>query len=177
MTVSYASVFTPMAAELPPDTDLGSILVDLTDNHVAAPKGVDQSGLAAAAQDSLDNGIPLSIVVVPGNPSPDSSLRDLATEVGKVEHGTVLVLGDDWAGTYSSSIPRYRLEKAEDVAKYQGHGHSAEAAQAFVNRLDKPDTVSWTTVTAVLLAGLVIVIAGLYVVKSRRAGDRELARN
>ncbi|MFI5775686.1 DUF6676 family protein [Nocardia sp. NPDC051570] len=175
MTVSHASVFTPMAAELPPDTDLSAMLVDLADNHVAAPKGVDQDGMAAVAQDALDHGIPLSIIVVPGNPAPDSSLRDLATQVGQSEHGTVLVLSDDWAGTYSDSISRHQLERAEDVAKYRGHGHGAEAAQAFVARLEKPDMVSWTAVTGVLLAGMVIVIGGLYVLKSRRAAREQAA--
>ncbi|RDI67193.1 Rv1476 family membrane protein [Nocardia pseudobrasiliensis] len=175
MTVSHASVFTPMAAELPPDTDLDAISADLLDNHVAAPKDVDQDGLAAVARDAQEHGIPLSIVVVPGNPAPDSSLRDLATRVGQTQHGTVLVLSDDWAGTYSDKISRHELERAEDVAKYRGHGHSTEAAQAFVGRLEKPDAVSWTGVSGVLLAGAVLVIGGLYVVKARGAAREQAA--
>lgn len=173
MTVSYASVFTPMAAELPPDTDVDAIVLDLADNHVAAPADVDQSELASVVADARAHGVPLNIVLVKGNPSPDSSLRDLATVIGKSEHGTVLVLSDDWAGTSSDALSRYRLERAEDVAKYRGGGHSTEAARAFVNRLETPSTVSWTAITIVLLAGLVAVIAGLYVVKRRREPGEE----
>ncbi|AHH18918.1 hypothetical protein NONO_c41340 [Nocardia nova SH22a] len=173
MTVSYASVFTPMAAELPPDTDVDAIVLDLADNHVAAGKSVDQSELASIVAGARAHGLPLNVVVVPGNPAPDSQLRDLATVIGKSEHGTVLVLSDDWAGTSSDSISRYRLERAEDVAKYRGGGHSTEAARAFVNRLETPSTVSWTAITIVLLAGLVAVIAGLYFVKRRREPDAE----
>ncbi|WP_245553193.1 Rv1476 family membrane protein [Nocardia veterana] len=168
MTVSYASVFTPMAAELPPNTDVDAILLDLADNHVAAPEGKDQDKLAAIAEQARAHGIDLNIVVVQGNPGRDSELRDLATTVGKSEHGTVVVFSDDWIGTYSDSIHRARLEWAEDKAKYQG-GHTATAAQIFVDRLEKPEQVSWTAITAVLLAGVVAVIGGLYVVKSRRA--------
>ncbi|MCM6775559.1 hypothetical protein NDR87_15215 [Nocardia sp. CDC159] len=177
MTVSHASVFTPMAAGLPPDTDLSSILVDLADNHVAAPKDVDQEGLATVAQGAREHGIPLSIIIVPGNPGRDSDLRDLATDVGRSEHGTILVLSDDWAGTYSDSISRHQLERAEDIAKYRGHGHSTEAAQAFVSRLEQPEMVSWTAVTGVLLAGTVVAIGGLYYVKSRRAAREQAARD
>ena len=171
MTVSYASVFTPMAAELPPDTDVEAIELDLADNHVAAAKDVDQSELAAVVADARAHGLPLNVVVVPGNPAPDSCLRDLATVIGKSEHGTVLVLSDDWAGTFSDSVSRYRLERAEDVAKYRQGGHSVEATRAFVNRLETPSTVSWTATTIVLVAGLVATIAGLYLVKRRRGAD------
>ncbi|MEV5647011.1 DUF6676 family protein [Nocardia sp. NPDC052254] len=171
MTVSYASVFTPMAAELPQDTDVDAIVADLADNHVAASEDVDQSELAAVVADARDHGMPLNVVVVKGNPAPDSSLRDLATVIGKSEHGTVLVLSDDWAGTSSDTVSRYRLERAEDVAKFRHGGHSVEAARAFVHRLETPSTVSWTGITIVLLAGLVAVIVGLLMVKSRRGPD------
>ena len=173
MTVSYALVFTPMAAELPPDTDVDAIVLDLADNHIAASSDVDQSELASVVADARAQGLPLSVVVVKGNPAPDSSLRDLATVIGKSEHGTVLVLSDDWAGTQSDTISRYRLERAEDVAKFQHGGHSTEAARAFVNRLETPSTVSWTAITIVLLAGLVVVIAGLFLVKRRHGPDAD----
>ena len=76
--------------------------------------------------DAREHGIPLSIVVVQGNPGRDSDLRDLATEVGKKEHGTVVVLSDSWVGTYSDHFSRARLEWAEDNAKYK-EGKSATA--------------------------------------------------
>ncbi|KZM72491.1 DUF6676 family protein [Nocardia terpenica] len=169
MTVSHTSVFTPMAAALPPDTDLDAILLDLSVNHVATPSGQDQTQLAEIVTDARAHGIQLSIVVLQGNRGRDSDLRDLATEVGKQEHGTVVALSDDWAGTYSDTISRDRLERAEDVAKNRHAGHSVEAARAFVDSLEKPETISWTAVTAVLLTGTIVFIAGLYFLKSRRA--------
>ncbi|TQM32123.1 DUF6676 family protein [Nocardia bhagyanarayanae] len=171
MAPSYTSVFSPMAAELPPtinDSALRTIKADVADNHVATPKGKDQAGLEAIVAEARSNGIPLSIVVIPGNPGHDSNLRDLATEIGKTEHGTVVVLSDDWVGTYSDSISRVKLEWAEDAAKSK-QGNSVEAARIFVGRLEEPETFSWTAITSVLLAGTAIVVAGLYWVKSRRS--------
>lgn len=171
VTVSRASVFTPMKAELPPNTDLKSILLDLADNHVAAPKGKKQDGLAAIAADARDHGIDLNIVVIQGNPGLEAALRDLATVVGKQEHGTVVVFSDDWVGTYSEVYTRARLEWAEDKSKYRGSDHTVDAAQSFVDRLEQPETVSWTLITLVAVIALVGTIAGLAVAKSRRAPE------
>ncbi|MGM7643669.1 Rv1476 family membrane protein [Nocardia sp. JW2] len=168
MTVLHT--FAPMAVELPPNTDLGGLRADLADNHVAAPKGKDQQELAAIVAEARADGIPLSVVVVPGNPGHDSSLRDLATELGKNTEGTVAVLSDDWIGTYSDDISRVRLEWAEDVAKYRGN-HPEEAVSAFVGRLEQPEGVSWGAITGVMLALTVLVIAGLYFVKARRGPE------
>ncbi|WP_435590278.1 Rv1476 family membrane protein [Nocardia sp. bgisy118] len=177
MAPSYTSVFSPMAAELPPtinDSALRTIKADVADNHVATPKGKDQAGLEAIVTEARSHGIPLSIVVIPGNPGHDSNLRDLATEIGKSQHGTVVVLSDDWVGTYSDSISRVQLEWAEDVAKGK-QGNSVEAARVFVDRLEEPEALSWTAITSVLLAGTAIAIAGLYWVKSRRAARESAA--
>ncbi|WP_054813034.1 Rv1476 family membrane protein [Nocardia arizonensis] len=178
MAPSHTSVFTPKAAELPPgisDSGLRTILVDVADNHVATPKGKDQSGLEAVVADARSHGIPLSIVVIPGNPGHDSNLRDLATEVGKQEHGTVVVLSDDWVGTYSDSVSRVTLEWAEDAAK-STQGNSVEAARLFVGRLEEPPSVSWTAITGVIVAGTVLVVGGLYWVKARRAREESADR-
>ncbi|GAB2729603.1 Rv1476 family membrane protein [Nocardia thraciensis] len=169
MTVFYTSVLTPKVGALPPDTDLHAILTDLADNHVAAPKNKKQAELAEIAGDAREHGIPLSIVVIQGQPGRDSDLRDLATEVGKSEHGTVAVFSDEWVGTYSDSIPRARLEKAEDGAKYHGPEHTSTAARVFVDRLEAPEQVSFTTATLALLAGIVLIVGGLYWIKARRA--------
>ncbi|WP_067704434.1 Rv1476 family membrane protein [Nocardia jejuensis] len=173
MTVSHTSGFTPMKAELPPNTDLKAIIADLADNHVAAPKGRKQDGLADIAASARDHGIDLNIIVVPGNPGIEATLRDLATEVGKIEHGTVVVFSDDWVGTASDSFTRARLEWAEDKSKYRGSDHTEEAARTFVDRLEQPETVSWTIITLVMLVGLISVIGGLAVVKMRRAPEDE----
>lgn len=176
MTVSYASVFTPMAAAVPPYADVDAIVVDLADNHVAAPEDEDQDGLAAIASEARAHGIELSIVVVDGNRGRDSDLRDLSTAVAQTEHGTVAVFSDDWIGTYSASIHRARLEWAEDNAKFQGGGHATEAAQIFVDHLEAPPPMlSWTAITGILIAGTVATVGGVYFVKSRRAGRRRAA--
>lgn len=172
MTVSHTSVLTPMAAGLPPnvtDETVVTINADLADNHVATLDGKDRTELAAIAADANAHGIPLNIVIVPGAP-PHESLRDLATTIGKGEQGTVLVLSDDWAGTYSDSISRVRLEWAEDKAKFNG-GSTTEKAQHFVDKLEQPEAVSWTTIASVLLAGTAAVVIGLYFVKSRRRAE------
>lgn len=177
MTVSHTSVFTPMRAELPPgidDTTLTKIMADVADNHVATPKGKDQGALEAVVVDARAHGIELSIVVIPGNPGHDSNLRDLATEVGETEHGTVVVLSDDWVGTYSDSISRVKLERAEDFSK-STQGHSAQAAQLFVDQLERPETFSWTAITSMLLVGTAVVVGGLYWVKSRRPVERPVS--
>ncbi|TLG15593.1 hypothetical protein FEK35_05420 [Nocardia cyriacigeorgica] len=170
MTVSHTWAFSLVATGLPENTDLGEIRADLADDGVAAPAGKDQSELAAIVAQARADGIPLSVVVVQGNPWHDSSLRDLATEVGKFQHGTVAVFSDDWMGTYSDSISRVHLEWAEDAAKWKG-GKSEEAVQIFTDRLQQPESVPWTGFTSVLLAGTVAAVGGLYWVKRRRAAS------
>ncbi|UFS97846.1 DUF6676 family protein [Nocardia huaxiensis] len=169
MTVSHTSVFTPLATELPPNTDLKAIIADLASDGVAAPKGRDQEKLAAIVADAREHGIDLNLVVIQGNPGIEANLRDVANEVFKVEGGTVAVFSDDWIGTASDQFTRAKLEWAEDPAKYRNPDHTTEAVQIFVDRLEQPEGLSWTAITLVLLAGLVAVIAGLYLVKSRRA--------
>jgi len=173
MAPSHTSVFSPLAAGLPPTIDedaLQTIKTDVADNHVAMPEGRDQSELEAIVAEARAEGIPLSIVVVPGNPGHDSNLRDLATEVGRTEQGTVVVLSDDWVGTYSDTISRVRLEWAEDAAKSK-QGDSVTAAHIFVDRISEPEMISWTAVTGILLGGTALVVAGLAYVKSRRPAD------
>ncbi len=177
MTVTHTSAFSLKATKLPDefDTDtMAEVRADLADNGVSTPDGDDQSELAAIVADARAHGIDLSIVVMHGNPGHDSELRDLATEVAGFQHGTVAVFSDDWIGTTSDSISRVRLEWAEDTAKFKG-GDSEEAAQILVHRLEQTPTVSWTEITSVLLAGLVLVIGGLYWVKARRRDDTTAA--
>jgi hypothetical protein len=176
MTVTHTSALPPMRAELPPGIDdqaLATIKEDVADNHVATPKGKDQADIEAVVADARAQGIELSVVVIPGNPGHDSNLRDLATAVGKTEHGTVVVFSDDWVGTYSDSISRVKLEWAEDASKSQ-QGHSAQATQIFVDRLEQPESVSWTAVTSVLLVVVAAITGGLYWFKSRRPAEESV---
>ncbi len=162
------TVFTPRAAEIPPSLDVDTILVDLSIDHVSVPTGKDPAPLEAVVADARAHGIPLSIVVMQGNPGREADLRDAATEVGKNEHGTVVVLSDSWVGTYSDHFTRARLEWSEDNAKYTS-GDSVKAAQIVVSHLETPETVSWTAVTSVLLVVVVAAAGGLYLIKARRA--------
>lgn len=166
-TVVTNSVFGPMATGLPEGADLDEIRADLAGDHVAAPSGKDQAELADLVAAARADGIELSVVVVPGNPWHDSQLRDLATEVGKFQHGTVAVFSDDWIGTDSDSISRVRLEWAEDKAKYKG-GDTAEAVGVFAQRLEQPEGISWSVLTGVLIAIAVLLVGGLAWVKARR---------
>jgi hypothetical protein len=171
MTVTHATVFTPRAAEVPPTVDVDTVLMDLAVDHMSIPKGKNPDqieGLGAVVADARAHGIPLSIVVVQGNPGRESDMRDLATAVGKQQHGTVVVLSDTWVGTYSDHFSRARLEWAEDQAK-DTRGQSTKAAGIVVNHLEAPERVSWTAITCVLIACAVIVCGGLYFVKKRRA--------
>ena len=95
------TVFTPRAAEVPPKVDVDTILVNLAADHLSVPETKDEDqvqGLDAVVTDARDHGIALSIVVMQGNPGRESDLRDLATVIGKQEHGTVVVLSDSWVG-------------------------------------------------------------------------------
>ncbi|MFB8279136.1 Rv1476 family membrane protein [Nocardia colli] len=166
MTVSHTSVLTPMVAGLPPTVDLSSVLADLAENHVSAPEG-DRAAVATVTKDARDHGVELSVVIVPIRPGQQAALRDLATEVGKVEHGTVLVLNGDWAGTYSDSVSRYQLEVAEDAAKAP-HDTTGQAVQAFVTGLDAKPLVPWTETSIIILLLTVLAVGGLFMLKSRR---------
>lgn len=179
MTVSYTRVFVPQIAGLPQNVDLEGVRTDLADNHVAAPSGVDQDEVAAIVAHARAQGIDLSVVVTDGNPWHDSELRDLATEVAKTEHGTVLVLSRDWAGTYSDTFSRVKLEAAEDAVEWVRPVEAiATKTQTFIDRVEDEPTIGWTHITIVLLAGLLLAVGGLYWVKSRRPerGDEVLQK-
>ncbi|KAA0023706.1 hypothetical protein FOY51_09340 [Antrihabitans cavernicola] len=157
-------MFTPAAADLPPDTDLDMVIRDLAGDHVSAPsKDVDQ--LTTVVRDARSKGVDLSIVVLDKNPIRDSQLRDLATDVGKHEGGTVLVLSPSWVGTFSGSIDRVTLEAGQD---HTYTGNAVTASQNFVAEITKPE-IPWTGATCVILAGTALAAVGLYAIKARRA--------
>lgn len=167
MPVPHSFQYTPVAADLPDGVDLHTILVDVANDHVFAPVEV-ESQLVAVVDQARTEGINLSIVDVGPDPDQESQLRDLATAVGNHTHGTVLVLGRNWAGTYSDSFSRVRLEAAEDVAKFK-KGDVVTSAQVFVDKLAKPPTVSWTGVSSAVVGLTAVAVAALWWVKTRRA--------
>jgi hypothetical protein len=173
MPAPHSFQYTPAAADLPSGVDLQTILVDVANDHVFAPAEV-ESQLVAVVDHARTEGVDLNIVDLGDDSDQESQLRDLATAVGHHTHGTVLVLGRNWAGTYSDSFSRVRLEGAEDVAKFK-KGDAVFSAQVFVDKLAKPPTVSWTGVSCVVVGLSALVVAGLWWVKARRAKGRRMA--
>ncbi|WP_327151436.1 Rv1476 family membrane protein [Nocardia sp. NBC_01329] len=171
MTVTHTSAFSLRATKLPDGLDskaMTEVRDDLADNSVAAPDGADQDDLAAIVDTAREQGIALSVVVIEGNPGHDSELRDLATQVAETEHGTVLVLSQDWVGTYSDSISRVRLELAEDHVRGVRPADSVDVkTQTFVDRVQHEGMIDPTTVTIVILLGFIATIAGLAWLKAR----------
>jgi hypothetical protein len=173
MPVPHSFQYTPVAADLPSGVDFQTILVDVANDHVFAPADV-ESQLVAVVDHAHTEGIDLNIVDVGMDPDQESQLRDLATAIGHRTHGTVLVLGRNWAGTYSDTYSRVRLEGAEDVAKFK-KGDVVTSAQVFVTKLAKPPTVSWSGVSCVVVGLTAVIVAGLYWVKARRAKGQRMA--
>lgn len=158
------SVVRPMAADLPPKVDLPEILEDVADDSVSAPKE-QVNELVDVVDRAQDHGIDLSIVVLPKDPNRDSQLRDLATEVGVDEGGTVLVLSPSWVGTFSDSISRVQLESGQDQTYTSD---SVDAADNFVDELIEPGP-PWALMTVVLILIVVAVAAISLFAKLRRA--------
>src|SRR5574340_697323 len=144
MPAPIPAVLVPLATDVPPDVSVDKVLA-----------------VVARAQ---HRGIDLSIVVLDKNPNMDSQLRDLATEVGAHEGGTVLVLSPNWVGTFSDSISRVRLESAQDRTYT---GDPVLSANNFLDGVSEPGP-PWTLMTAVLCLGVAALAGILLVVKSRR---------
>lgn len=163
MPVPFPTVLLPLAADVPPDVSVDQVIADLADDHVAAPAD-EVPGLVDVVARAQKQGIDLSIVVLDKNPRMDSQLRDLATEVGAQEGGTVLVLSPNWVGTFSDSLSRVTLESAQD---HTYTGDPVLSANNFLDGVSEPGP-PWTLMTAVLCLGVAALAGILLVVKSRR---------
>jgi len=145
------------------------VLVDVRDDGVSAPEDADIAGLRQVVADANQKGIDLKVVVMSQSPPIDTPLRDIATEVGKANPGsTVLVISPGWAGTYSTSYDRVTLEAGQDVAKTAGN--PVQATENFVSQLQTPD-FPWTALTIVLViaVALATVLTRVLQVRGRRA--------
>lgn len=152
----------------PPDQCMSKVMVDVRDDGVSAPKDADVAGLRQVVADAKKDGIDLKVVVMSQSPPIDTPLRDIATEVGKANPGsTVLVISPGWAGTYSTSYDRVTLEAGQDVAKTAGN--PVQATKNFVSQLQTPD-FPWTALTIVLVIGVALatVLTRVLQVRSRR---------
>ncbi|MFC9549662.1 DUF6676 family protein [Rhodococcus sp. NPDC056960] len=159
----------PVQTDIPEDIDVSEVITDVSDDGVSAPSG-EVGDLVAVVDRAAEHGVKLSIVVLDEDPGRDSQLRDLATEVGAEEGGTVLVLSPSWVGTYSDSISRVLLESGQDRTYT---GDAVLSANHFVDEVVEPGP-PWALFTAVIVAIVVIASAATFFAKSRRgAGSRD----
>lgn len=158
------SVVRPMAADLPPKVELSDILEDVADDSVSAPDKIENE-LVDVVHRAKEHDIDLRIVVLDKDPGRDSQLRDLSTEVGAEDGGTVLVLSPSWVGTFSDSISRVQLEGGQDRTYTDS---SVDAANNFLDEIIDPGP-PWALMTLVLI--FVVVAGGALTLfaKSRRS--------
>ncbi|UYP20799.1 hypothetical protein OED52_09920 [Rhodococcus sp. Z13] len=162
----------PVHTDLPTGVSVDKVLVDLADDQVAAPpEYVDR--LVAEVQRARDNGIDLSVVVLDEDPRVDSQLRDLATEVGVEDGGTVLVLSPGWVGTYSDSLDRVTLEAAQDRTYT---GDPVVSTRNFVDSVLEPSP-PWTGITLVLVLLVALVGGATYWAKVRRSRHEQASEH
>ncbi|MCQ4118514.1 Rv1476 family membrane protein [Rhodococcus tibetensis] len=153
----------PLSADLPEGLDVADVVTDVSDDGVSAPAD-EVSDLVAVVDRAAEHGIELSIVVLDEDPGRVSQLRDLATEVGQEEGGTVLVLSPSWVGTYSDSISRVLLESGQDRT------YTADpvvAADHFVDEIVASGP-PWALMTALIVAVVAIAAAATFYARSRR---------
>ncbi|MFC9790726.1 DUF6676 family protein [Rhodococcus sp. NPDC127528] len=155
--------FRPAHADIPPEVNIDTVVADLSDDGVSAP-AADVPGLVAVVDRAREDGIKLSVVVLKDNPGRDSQLRDVATEVGKHEGGTVLVLSPNWVGTYSDALSRVSVEDAQDKAYT---GNAVDSANQFLDEIVRPEAPY-----GLITVGLVVIVGGAaaatWFVRSRR---------
>ncbi|GAA4487665.1 hypothetical protein GCM10023094_46400 [Rhodococcus olei] len=167
MPAAHSIVFHPAPADIPPSVDIDTVLADLADDGVSAPAD-DVAALQAVVARANDEGVDLRIVVLAENPARDSQLRDIATEVGVHDGGTVLVLSPNWVGTYSDSLSRVTVEDAQDRAYT---GNAVDSANQFLDAVVEPEAPY-----GLITAGLVVVVGGAaavtWAVRSRRLDRR-----
>jgi hypothetical protein len=154
--------------ELPPGVELEPVLADLADDGVSVTYGGEAAaeavpGLRAVVDEAARDGLDLKIVVVDRDPGWLPTLRDLATEVGANEGGTVLVLSPNFTGSASETIPRIELQSGEFAAMGKP---SVQAAEDFLESVQEPG-FPWTALTLVLLAVVAVAVASTVLLRRR----------
>jgi uncharacterized protein DUF6676 len=144
------------------------VLADVREDGVSASASQNTAGLAGVVADAKQKGIDLKIVVLDQSPPIDTPLRDVATQVGKANPGsTVLVISPGWAGTYSPVYDRVTLEAGQDVAKT---GDAVQSSKNFVSELTTQH-FPWTPFTIVLVLAVIAAVVATRVLQVR--GKRE----
>jgi len=152
----------------PPDACMDLVLADVREDGVSASASQNEAGLAGVVADAKQKGVDLKIVVLDQSPPIDTPLRDVATQVGKANPGsTVLVISPGWAGTYSPVYDRVTLEAGQDVAKT---GDAVQSSKNFVSELTTQH-FPWTPFTIVLVLAVIAAVVATRVLQVR--GKRE----
>ncbi|CAM3188234.1 DUF6676 family protein [Tsukamurella hominis] len=176
----------PIVTEVPTDVDLSALQADLATDGVAVlnPAYADSvPQLVQVVKDARANGIEnFQVVVLAHDYNPDTSLRDLGTELGRqmkadADHPlTVLVMSPSQVAGYSTQLSRFQIEKGQDG--YTGRlalNNPPKAAEDFAT-VANDATFPWTGFTV----GLVLVVAALAgwarVVTRRRSRAVDAAR-
>ncbi len=137
----------------PVDTCLSKVKADVAADGVAAPPA-DVAGLQKVVANARERGVDLKVVVMEKSPIIDTPLRDIATQVGKANPGsTVLVISPGWAGSYSTTYDRVSLEAGQDLVKLTSN--PVQGAQDFVDQLKTP-IFPWTGFTIVVVLGVAV---------------------
>jgi hypothetical protein len=141
----------------PPDACMDLVQADVRGDGVSASSHQNEAALAGVVADAKKKGVDLKIVVLDESPPIDTPLRDIATQVGKANPGsTVLVVSPGWAGTYSTVYDRVTLEAGQDVAKTSD---AVLSSKNFVGELTTPH-FPWTPFTIVLVLAVIAAVVG-----------------
>ncbi|AUN40515.1 DUF6676 family protein [Tsukamurella tyrosinosolvens] len=176
----------PILTEVPTDVDLSALQADLATDGVAVLNPAHSDSvpqLVQVVKDARANGIEnFQVVVLAHDYNPDTSLRDLGTELGRqmkadADHPlTVLVMSPSQVAGYSTQLSRFQIEKGQDG--YTGRlalNNPPKAAEDFAT-VANDATFPWTGFTV----GLVLVVAALAgwarVVTRRRSRAVDAAR-
>ncbi|ADG78688.1 TPM domain-containing protein OS=Tsukamurella paurometabola (strain ATCC 8368 / DSM / CCUG 35730/ CIP 100753 / JCM 10117 / KCTC 9821 / NBRC 16120 / NCIMB 702349 / NCTC 13040) OX=521096 GN=Tpau_2076 PE=4 SV=1 [Tsukamurella paurometabola] len=174
----------PILTEVPTDVDMTALKADLADGGVAilnpAYQGM-ESQVAAVVKDAEAKGIEnFKVIVLAHDYRPDTSLRDLGTELAKQEGGTMSVLvmsPTQVAGFSTGQLSRYQIEKAQDGHKPTGLtlNNPPAAARDFVDIADNA-TFPWAGFTVALVLFVAVLAGVARVITRNRSREVDAAR-
>ncbi|TWS24826.1 hypothetical protein FK268_06170 [Tsukamurella sputi] len=176
----------PILTEVPKDVDLSALQADLARDGVAVLNPAYQDSvpqLVRVVSEARAKGIEnFQVIVLAHDYNPDTSLRDLGTELGRRTHAdadhplTVLVMSPTQVAGYSTQLSRYQIEKGQDG--YNGRlalNNPPKAAEDFAD-VAHDATFPWTGFTVALVL-FVAALAGIArVVTRRRSREVDAAR-
>ena len=176
----------PILTEVPTDVDLSALQADLATDGVAVLNPAYQDSvpqLVRVVSEARAKGIEnFQVVVLAHDYNPDTSLRDLGTELGKRMHAdadhplTVLVMSPSQVAGFSTQLSRYQIEKGQD-----GHtgrlalNNPPKAAADFAD-VAHDATFPWTGFTVALVLFVAALAGVARVVTRRRSREVDAAR-